>query len=147
MKRIFLAIILVMCTLSAFGLEFGDYLKATPVTAKIVLPLAMIPEMFSDSDSILPGAIGLGLFTLPNSFLLYNVLTENPAGTKFWRTVTIYTDTTVGLTLLGSGIYFIAGGSSGGGGGWDQLTGTLLVLLSAIIFGDVVIDTQSYSFE
>ncbi len=147
MKRIILTIILVLFSLSAFGLEFGDYLKAAPVTAKIVLPLTMIPEMVTDGDSLISGVIGLGLFTLPNSFLLYNIITENPEGTKFWRTVTIYSDASVGLALAGSGIYLLAGGSFGAGDGWDQLVGALFVLMSAVVFGGVSIDTMPYSFE
>ncbi len=147
MKRIILTSILITFSLSAFALEFGDYLKAAPVTAKIVLPITMVPEMFTDSNSILPGVIGLGLFTLPSSFLLYNIITENPEGTRFWRTVTIYSDASVGLALAGSGIYLLAGGSFGAGDGWDQLIGALFVVMSAVVFGGVSIDTLPYSFE
>ncbi len=147
MKRIFLSGILILLVFSVSGLEFDDYVIATAPALKVLLPLGMIPEMFIDSDSIIPGAIGLGLFTIPNSFLLYNVFTENPAGTSFWRKVTLYSDAAAGLTFAGTGIYLLAGGSIGTGDGWDQLAGGLFVVMSTIVFGAVGADTVPYSFE
>ena len=95
MKKIILSVILILLVFSLYGLEFDDYVIATAPALKVLLPIGMIPEMFIDSDSIIPGAIGLGLFTIPNSFLLYNVFTENPVGTSFWRKVTLYSDAAV----------------------------------------------------
>ena len=146
MKKIILSVILILLVFSLYGLEFDDYVIATAPALKVLLPIGMIPEMFIDSDSIIPGAIGLGLFTIPNSFLLYNVFTENPVGTSFWRKVTLYSDAAVGLSLAGSGIYLLAGGSFGGDG-WDQLVGGLFVVMSTIVFGAVGADTVPYSFE
>ena len=147
MKKFFLAVILLLLSFSVFSLEFDDYLIATAPALKVLLPLAMIPEMFIDNDSIIPGAVGLGLFTLPNSFLLFNVFTENPAGTTFWRKVTIYSDAAVGISFAGTGIYLLTGGSFGAGDGWDQLVGGLYFAMSAIVFGAVGADTIPYSFE
>ncbi|MCK5201192.1 MAG: hypothetical protein KAR21_22715 [Spirochaetales bacterium] len=146
MKKIILSVILILLVFSLYGLEFDDYVIATAPALKVLLPIGMIPEMFIDSDSIIPGAIGLGLFTIPNSFLLYNVFTENPVGTSFWRKVTLYSDAAVGLSLAGSGIYLLAGGSFGGDG-WDQLVGGLFVVMSTIVFGAVGADMVPYSFE
>lgn len=147
MKRLLLTVCLFMIIQSIYSLKFGDYLKAAPVTAKIVMPITMIPEMFSDGDSVIPGAIGLGLFTLPNSFLLYNIITENPVGIEFWRTATLYSDITVGSALAGSGIYLIARSAINDGSSWDDFIGSLYILMSAIVFGGVYLDTFPYSFE
>ena len=146
MKKLFLTVVLFLTVFSLFSLESNDYLIAVAPVLKVILPLTMIPEMIADSDSIIPGAIGLGLFSIPNSFLLYNVLTKNPAGTTFWRNVTMYTDTTVGLTLTGTGVYLLAGFGNDPGG-WDPLVGGLFIVMSAIVFGAVGIDTVPYSFE
>ena len=147
MKKHFLVILLILLTFSVSGLEFDDYVIATAPVLKVLLPLGMIPQMFIDSDSIIPGAIGLSLFTIPNSFLLYNVFTENPVGTSFWRKITLYTDAAAGVSFVGSGIYLLAGGSFEAGDGWDQLAGSLFILMSAIVFGAVGADTVPYSFE
>ena len=106
----------------------------------------MTVQMVSDSDSIIPGAISLGLFSLPNSFLLYNIITENPVGTSFWRKVTIYTDFAAGFTVLGSGIYLLAGFGNDPTG-WDPLVAGIYFAMSAIIFGAVGMDQTPYSFE
>ena len=146
MKKIILSAFLMLIVFSVFSLEFEDYVIATAPAVKVLFPLGMIPEMFLDSDSIIPGVIGLGLFTIPNSFLLYNVFTENPVGTSFWRKVTLYSDAAVGLTFVGAGIYLLADlGDSGGG--WDQLVGGLFIAMSTIVFGAVGMDAIPYSFE
>ncbi len=123
----------------------GDFLKAAPVAAKVVLPLAFIPEMAGDADALIPGLVGISIFTVPNSFLMYNVIKENPVGTSFWRKVTFYTDAAAGLGLAGWGIYMLA--DSADTGGWNIIAGGMMILLSLPVFGAAAVDIIPYSFE
>lgn len=146
MKKFNFTVILFCVAFSLFSLDSDDFTSTAATSFKVILPLTMIPEMINDSDSIIPGVIGLGLFSAPNSFLLYNVLTENPVGTTFWRNITMYTDAVAGVSILGSGVYLLAGFGNDPGG-WDPLVGGIFVAISALVFGAVGLDTVPYTFE
>ena len=141
-KTVFLIILLHRVSFSAFGLEFWDYPKMAPLGAKIIYPLTLIPEMFDDPDAIIPGAAGLGLFTLPNSILLYNVITENRQGTILWRKITAGVDFTAGIGFAGTGIFYLARNQN-----WDALTGMILLLESIPVLIFAGVDLFPYSFE
>ncbi len=135
-------------TVLSHSLESGDYLKAAPVTGKILLPLAFIPEMAADQDAVAPGIAALCLFTLPNSFLMYNIATENPEGTAFWRKATLFADAGTALSLFGGGIVLLTGlGTSGSTGGWNIIAGGMLLLYSIPVFAMAGLDTKPYSYE
>ena len=86
----------------------GNLALGTPVLLKTLVPLALIPEMLRDTDAILPGALGLGLVSLPNALLLSRLLANDPLGVARWRRIVRVTDTSMALGLLGYGAYKIA---------------------------------------
>jgi len=102
MKKILLVLVIVIVTASsASALQATDFLLSTPVAVKTVLPLYYIPEALADTDSLIITAAMLMLFTVPNGFLMYNVVTENKEGTKLLRNITKITDGTSGLLMAG----------------------------------------------
>ena len=151
MRRTLIILVLLLFTLSIPGWTLSpkgeDVLKAVPVGAKIILPLmTFIPEMIADPDALFPGLAGIGIFTIPSSFLMYNIVTDNPAGTAFWRKVTVYTDGAAGIALAGSGLYMLfAGGNSTGG--WNIIAGGMLILSSLPVFAAMGLDTIPYNLE
>jgi len=86
----------------------------------------------------------LGLLTVPNTALLYNIATDNAEGTTFWRNMVKITDATTTVAMAGYGTYLLVGPDSGG---WDGLVGTLLIVYAlplAVSFG---LDFIPYSTE
>ncbi len=151
MKRltIFTLILLLVCTFSATALTAGDIFLSTPVIAKAVVPtVAAITQLIDESstDAVIMASFEIGLFTLPNAFLLYSVYTENPEWTKVARTITKFTDGIAGAVFTGYGIYLVAGFSNQIAG-WDQIVGIIALLYSIPVWVAFGLDFIPYSFE
>lgn len=116
----------------------GNLALGAPVLLKTLVPLALIPEMLRDTDAILPGALGLGLVSLPNAILLSRLLANDPLGVARWRRVVRVTDTSMALGLIGYGTYLIATSDQSGWGdmaGWLSLGAALPLLVASILDG------------
>ena len=141
-KRVILIIVIILAASgSAWGVTLGDMLLTLPPISKALVPLALLPEMISDPDVILPGAVAISLLSIPNSMLLINVYAGNSTGTQLWRNITKFTDAAMGLTIGGIGVWLLAGG------GWDLVIGTIYLLMSLPIWGFFALDFIPYSFE
>lgn len=132
-KALCLAFIALLCVNGAFAQSIGDYLLGLPVVFKTFTPLALIPEMLSDLDAILPGAIALGAVAVPNAILLSRLLANDPAGVGRWRKIVRITDGAMAFGLLGLGGYYLLSGEQGGWGdimGWVSIGAALPMLIS-----------------
>lgn len=116
----------------------GNLALGTPVLLKTLVPLALIPEMLRDTDAVLPGALGLGLVSLPNAVLLSRLLANDPLGVARWRRIVRVTDTSMALGLVGFGAYQIATSDRSGWGdiaGWLSLGAALPLLVASALDG------------
>jgi len=147
MKKILLVLVILIVTVSsASALQATDFLLLTPIAVKTVLPLYYIPEAFADTDSLIITAAMLMLFTVPNGFLMYNVVTENKEDTKLLRNITKITDGTSGLLMAGYGAYLFIGAANTGTG-FDELVGAAFIVFSVPVFVSCLLDFIPYSFE
>ncbi|HEC62011.1 MAG TPA: hypothetical protein ENI27_07120 [bacterium] len=146
-KRVILIIVIILAVSgSAWGVALGDILLTLPPISKVLIPLTLLPEMISDPDAIIPGAVAISFLSIPNSMLLINIYSGNSSGTQLWRNITKFTDAAMGLTVGGIGVWLLAGGGQASGG-WDMVIGTLYLLMSLPIWGFFALDFIPYSFE
>ncbi len=146
---ILVLILLSICSFSASALTGGDIFLSTPAIAKAVIPTVIaVTQLIEerDIDPILTASFGLGLFSLPNAFLLYSVYTENPEWTKVARTITKFTDGIAAATLTGYGIFLVTG-LANQAPGWDQIVGIIALLYSVPVWVAFGLDFTPYSFE
>jgi hypothetical protein len=118
---------------AAFAQNAGDFLLGLPVVLKTLTPLALIPEMLNDADSILPGAIALSAVALPNAILLSRLLANDPAGVGRWRKIVRITDGAMAFGLLGLGGYYLLSSEQSGWGdimAWVSIGAALPMLVS-----------------
>lgn len=123
---------------AATAATLGNLALGAPVLLKTLAPLALIPEMLRDTDAILPGALGLGLVSLPNAILLSRLLANDPLGVARWRRIVRVTDSSMALGLVGYGTYLIATSDQSGWGdiaGWVSLGAALPLLVASILDG------------
>ena len=136
MKKLSFAVaVLTLLSTALPAISVGDLALSLPVAAKAALPLALIPSAFQDPESIPVTAAALGLLTVPNTALLYNVATGNASGTAFWRNIVRITDGVSTVALAGYGAYLLSGS---GGGSWDDVVGVLVMAAAvplAVSFG------------
>lgn len=145
-KLLLILVILLMAAASVSALQFTDFLLLTPVAVKTVFPLYYIPEAFADTDSLIYTAALLTLFTVPNGFLMYSVITENKDCTRLLRNITKITDGGSGLLMAGYGTYLFVGAANTGTG-FDELVGAAFIVFSIPVFISAVLDFIPYSFE
>ncbi len=119
-------------------------MSLSPV-AKTALPLLLIPEMFSDSNALPMGLAGIGLYSIPNTMLLWNVYTQHPRATRLWRTITLFADGAITLAFAGFGTYVMIGESRLGG--WGDVIGALYLFLAIPAGAAFALDFIPYSFE
>jgi hypothetical protein len=132
-KALLLVFIALFCASGAFAQNLGDYLLGLPIVLKTITPLALIPEMLSDADAILPGAIALGAVALPNAMLLSRLLANDPVGVSRWRKIVRITDGAMAFGLLGLGGYYLLSSDQSGWGdmaGWISIGAALPMLIS-----------------
>ncbi len=150
MKKLLIltVVLLTICGFSVSALTAGDIFLSTPAIAKTVVPTVMaVTQLLEErsTDAIIMASFEIGLFTLPNTFLLYSVYTQNPEWTKVARTITKFTDGVAAATLTGYGIYLVTGLSQLAG--WDQIVGIIALLYSVPIWVTFGLDFIPYSFE
>lgn len=139
-----LCLILALAMIPASAIEPGDVLLGIPVLAKTLVPLTLVPSMFNDADTILSGALAISVLSVPNTFLAYNILTGNPAGTSKWRKIVRFSDGAAFVALAGYSAYVLADSSAGN---FNDLVGPLMLATSIPLGISFGLDFIPYSVE
>jgi hypothetical protein len=143
-SMVLLCLVLVVAIMPAIALEPGDVFLGIPVFAKTLLPLALVPPMFGDADTILPGVLAISVLSVPNAVLAYNILSGNPAGTSRWRKIVRLTDGAAFAAVAGYGAYVLADSSAAE---FSDIVGTLMIAASIPLGISFALDFIPYAVE